>query len=65
MKRWLSRHVREPEEIAHGERVGPQVALLGAHGGETRPLGESHHQLDRLFGARSHDPVLRPVAECP
>jgi hypothetical protein len=36
---------------------------MRAGGGETRPLGESHHQLDRLFGARSHDPVRRPVPD--
>jgi hypothetical protein len=53
----LSRHAGESEEITHGERVGPQVTLLRAVGGETHALGEPRHQLDRLLGVRSHDPV--------
>ena len=52
----VSRHVREAEEVAHGERVGPQVALWRAVRGQTRALREPRHQLDCLFGARSHDP---------
>src|SRR5262245_54842048 len=51
---WLSRGLGEAEEIAHCERVGPQVALLRTVADETGPLGELHHELDRFFGARLH-----------
>ncbi len=38
----------EAEEVADGERVGPQIALRRAIGGQARALREALHQLARL-----------------
>ena len=51
----IPRLAGESQEIADGERIGPQVTLLRPLGGEARTLGEPRHQLDRVFGVRFHD----------
>src|SRR5215813_14692550 len=33
-----------PQEVAHRERISPQIALLFALGGKPRAPSESHHQ---------------------
>jgi hypothetical protein len=39
--------VRQREEVAHRECVGPEVAPRWSRGRQARPLGERDHQLGR------------------
>src|SRR4029453_12765190 len=50
----VARGLRETEEVADGEGICPQVALLRTVSDETGSRGELHHQPDRFFGASSH-----------
>jgi hypothetical protein len=50
----LARRPVEPEEIADGECVGPEVALRRSRRAEAGAVGEAMHQVDGLVGVRWH-----------